>query len=326
MKEPSAAAAPSVKKILISPQFAGLRLDVFLAKVKLAQTRSQALKLISQNQVSLNGSKQKASYSLKPGDRLQVSLPPKEEKGLLPYSFPLHILFEDEELLIVGKPAGLVVHPSPGHTKDTLVNILFHKKKLSPGSHPLRPGVVHRLDKEVSGLLILAKTKFAQDHLIQQFKERKVKREYWAICIRPPSPLKGAVETWLSRHPVNRKKFISLKNPQASSKRAITFYKLYRRHESGLCWLKCYLKTGRTHQIRAHLSSLSCPLAGDKVYGGRPAPPIKDLSLKQEIKKLSRIALHAHLLSFLHPQSEKQMIFKSPWPSDLKSLLKKLNF
>lgn len=317
----------SIKKILVSHQFKGLRLDVFLTKTQVVKTRSQALKLISANQVSLNNSPLKASYRLNSEDCLTVSLSPEKEKDLSPYDFPLNIPFEDEEVLVVNKPAGLVVHPAPGHGKETLVNILFHKKKLSPGSHPLRPGVVHRLDKDVSGLLVLTKTKNSQDHLIRQFKEHKVKREYWAVSLRPPSLLKNTLETWITRHPVHRKKFISLNKPQPNSKKAITSYQLIRQHESGLCWISCHLKTGRTHQIRVHLSSLSCPIAGDTVYGGQKIPSfIKSLSLKEELKNLNRIALHAYSLSFIHPLSGKQIILKSPWPSDLKSLLQNLDF
>ena len=315
------------KKILISKEFEGCRLDLFLAKIKLVQTRSQALKLISKNQVFLNESNLKASYRLNSGDVLKVILPIKSPTSLTKYNFPLDILFEDEEILIVNKPAGLVIHPAPGHEEETLVNILFHQKKLSPGSHPLRPGVVHRLDKDTSGLLVLAKTKTCQDHLINQFKAHDVKREYWAISLYPPSPLKDTIETWIARHPIHRKKFISLKEFKSGSKKATTFYNLFRQHDSGLSWIKCHLKTGRTHQIRVHLSSISCPLVGDQVYRGRKKlSHIKDTFLKEQVKNLNRIALHAHSLSFLHPLSGKKISFTSPWPADLKALLKSLDF
>ena len=315
--------------ILVRKEFEGLRLDVFLAQIQIVQTRSQALKLISKNQVSLNNSPLKASYRLSHGDLLTVALPfSKQKENLSPYHFPVDILFEDEEILIVDKPAGLVVHPAPGHEEKTLVNILFHQKNLSPGSHPLRPGVVHRLDKDTSGLLILTKTKASQDHLIRQFKEHHIQREYWAVSLRPPSPFQGKVETWIARHPVHRKKFISLKEFQPNSKKAISSYKLFCQHDSGLSWIKCHLQTGRTHQIRIHLSSISCPIAGDKVYGGQTKllSFIKDLALKEEVKNLTRIALHAHSLGFIHPLSGKPMTFQSSWPFDLKALLERLDF
>ena len=190
----------------------------------------------------------------------------------------------------------------------------------------LDQGIVHRLDKDASGLLILAKTKMAQDHLIEQFKEQNVKREYWAISLHPPAPFKGVIETWITRHPVHRKKFIALEKFKEGSKKAITFYNLFCQHPSGLSWIKCRLKTGRTHQIRVHLSFLSCSLVGDKVYGSQKLSFIKDSFVKEEVKSLNRIALHSHSLSFLHPLSGKKMNFTSSWPCDLKALLKSLDF
>ena len=318
--------ASKFKKILVGREFEGLRLDVFLAKIQIVPTRSQALRLISENRVLLNNSPLRASYRLSTGESLAVLIPPKKEQALSLYHKALEIIFEDEDILIVNKPAGLVTHPAPGHREKTLVNILFHQKKLSPGSHPLRPGIIHRLDKDASGLLALTKTKLAEDKMIQQFKKQLVKREYWALSLRPPSPLQGRIRTRIARHPSNRKKFISLKISQSTGKEAISFYKLFREHKSGVCWIKCHLQTGRTHQIRVHLSSLFCPIAGDLVYGGSKLSFIKDQSLKEQIKKLKRIALHAHSLSFFHPLSKKKLSFKSPWPSDLKSLLNYLDF
>ena len=316
-----------IQKVLIPEEFKAFRLDVFLTKTKLFPTRSQALKHIAEKRILLNGSALKASYRLRAGDLITVALlDPKKKEALSPYHFPLDIPFEDDQILIVNKPAGLTVHPGAGHKDKTLVNILFHQKKLSLGSHPLRPGIVHRLDKDVSGLLILAKTNFSQDFMIRQFKNHLVQREYWALSLRPPSPLSGQIESWISRHPIHRKKFISLPTSKKGGKKAISSYRLFKQSASGISWIKCRLKTGRTHQLRLHLSSISCPLAGDKIYGGQKLSFIKDESLKKELKILNRIALHAHRLSFPHPLSKKKMIFTSGWPSDLKTLLKKLNF
>ena len=315
------------KTLFVKPSLAGSRLDQFLTNSQLVKTRSQALKLISEKQVFLNGSNSKASRRLHSGDLLELILPSREPEVLSKYNFSLDIPYEDEEILIVNKPAGLVVHPAPGHKKETLVNILFHQKKLSPGSHPLRPGIVHRLDKDTSGLLVLAKSKTSQDHLIKQFKGHHVQREYWAVSLRPPSPFKATVETWISRHPVHRKKFISLKEFKPGARKAITSYELLKQNKNGLSWIRCRLKTGRTHQIRIHLSSLFCPLAGDELYGGKKKLSfITDPLLKEQLKKLNRIALHAHSLGFQHPLSGQWLTYKSSWPEDLKGFLKKLGF
>lgn len=315
-----------IKKIIVPPEFKGLRLDVFLHRRGLTKSRSQALKLTAQNCVLVNHSPcSKAARCLKAGDMVQVFLPREKEEALSFYDFPLKIFFEDEHIIVVKKPAGLVVHPAPGHKDKTLINILAHKTKLSPGSHPLRPGVVHRLDKDVSGLLLLAKTKASQDQLIQLFKNHQIRREYWAISLQTPSSPKGTVKSWIARHPVHRKKFISLTTFRPGAKPAISSYRLFQRHNSGLCWIKLRLQTGRTHQIRVHLSALSCPLAGDEVYGGGGKLSfIRDSNLKEQVKNLNRIALHAHSLSFLHPFSGQPMTFRSSWPADLKPLLKTL--
>ncbi|MCZ0932126.1 MAG: RluA family pseudouridine synthase [Oligoflexia bacterium] len=319
----------SFKEVLITEEFKNLRLDVFLTKNDFASSRAKALRLISSQAVFLKGKALKASYRLRSGDLLKVFLSPDDshQKDILsPYDYPLEIVFEDEEILVVNKPAGLVVHPAPGHKDKTLVNILSSKKKLSPGSQNLRPGVVHRLDKGASGLLILAKTKRSEQDLIQQFKRQEIQRKYWAIALRAPAPYEDQIETWIGRHPVLRKKFIALKEFRAGSKKAVTFYQLIKQHSSGISWIHCQLKTGRTHQIRVHLSSIGCPLLGDSLYGQKKLSFIKDQGLKKEIQDLDRIALHAYFLQFIHPQSKKTLFFEIPWPEELYFLLKKLKF
>ena len=235
---------------------------------------------------------------------------------------------EDEEILVVNKPAGLVVHPSLGHESDTLVNRLIYDKKLSCGTDSFRPGVVHRLDKDVSGLLVFAKSKTAETHLIQQFKQRHVKRIYWAITSKAPLSPEDKVETYLSRHPKKRKLFISSHSPLQGSKKAITFYKVLKQDSlSGLAWLECRLKTGRTHQIRLHLTSLGCPLIGDRTYGSfKGFYSFKDQEVSKLCQSLNRIALHAYSLGFVHPIIEKELYFSVPWPEDIKRLVESLHF
>ena len=316
------------KEVLITKEFEKFRLDIFLTKNNFVSSRAKAFKLISSQSVLLNGKALKASYRLNKGDLLKIFLPSHEDQkeALSPYDCPLEIVFEDEEILVVNKPAGLVVHPGPGHEDKTLVNILFSKTKLSPGSQRFRPGLVHRLDKSASGLLILAKTKESEQELIQQFKKHEVQRNYWAIALRSPTPYSAKIESWIGRHPVHRKKFIAFREFKKGRKKAITFYQLRGQHASGISWLNCQLKTGRTHQIRVHLSFIGCPLLGDSLYGRQKLAFIKDQSIKTEIKNLNRIALHAQSLKFKHPQSEKILYFESYWPKELGFLLEKLQF
>lgn len=303
-----------------------MRVDLFLIQKKLASSRSEASKLFQEQKVQINQKAVKASHRLKESDVLSVLLS-RETKpaGLSPYSAPLDIVFEDEALLVLNKPAGLVVHPGAGNKDKTLVNILMgHKKKLSPGSSPLRPGIVHRLDKEASGLLLIAKTKESEKTLIEGFKNHEIRRDYHAIALKAPLPKAGEITSWIKRHPVHRKKFHALKSFQSGAKKAVTLYQSLKEHESGLTWLVCQLKTGRTHQIRVHLSSINSPILGDRLYGGGWPGDLKNLFLNKE--NLNRIALQAFKLQFKHPLSKKKLCFESPWPEDLKPLLKKLNW
>ena len=316
-----------IKTVAVGEECQGLRLDQFLAQSRALKSRSQARRLISQQRVLLKDMPLKASARLKSGDILSLILTEKQSPGLEPCHRPLDILYEDEEILIVNKPAGLVTHPAPGHESETLINILFHQTRLSPGTHPLRPGVVHRLDRFASGLILLTKTKKSQDYFIEQFKKRHIKREYLALSLRPPVPPEGALDTWMGRHPVDRKRFVSSKDFRPGFKKALTFYKLLNADKNGLSLIKCSLGTGRTHQIRVHLSSLSCPLLGDTVYGGmKKLSVIKNPSLQRQLKNLSRLALHACRLRFRHPASGREISFHAPWPEDLKELLESLNF
>lgn len=304
------------------------RLDRFLGEQKIFKTRSQALKIIKQGKVFSKGTSLKPSSLLKKGDVLKVYLPENSgKKKLLPYNFPVFCMYEDEDVLVVDKPAGLVIHPAPGHESDTLVNALFYKKQLSSGSDALRPGLVHRLDKDTSGLLILAKNKISEKHLIQQFKTRTIQRRYWGIVCKTPKELSGKIESYMSRHPKDRKRFTSHSSrPSTGGKKAITNYRTLKQHESGLTWMEYTLETGRTHQIRIHSSFLHSPLVGDKTYGRGGCKNLQDKKLKILCKSLNRVALHAQSLCFIHPHTKKKISFVSPWPTDLLPLLKHLNF
>ena len=301
----------------------GLRLDKFLGETDFIGSRSQALKLITDKKVLLKNKALKASHKLKLGEVLKISVPPTEKQNLSSYDIDIDIVYEDKDILVVNKAAGLVVHPAPGHSSDTLVNALFFRKKLSSGSSQLRPGVVHRLDKDTSGLLILSKNKKAEQNLIEQFKNKSVTRNYWALSLETPRPIEGTVQSYLCRHPISRKKFISIKDYKPGSKKAITHYKVLKQHNNGITLIECQLETGRTHQIRVHLNSLNCPVLGDSFYSKKKP---KSKNLQKMIEESSRIALHAYKLKFQHPRLKKNMVFQIDWPKDLKPLLKNLNF
>ena len=313
-------------EFVITESEEGLRLDQALTKAGFVENRSQALKLIKLQQVIFQNRPLRASHKVKSGENLRIVL--IQKKPLSISKKPLECLYEDEAVLVVNKPAGLVVHPAPGHDLDTLVNRLISDKKLSSGTDSFRPGVVHRLDKDVSGLLVFAKNKQAEVHLIQQFKERLVKRVYWAITLKAPLPAENKVETYLSRHLKKRKIFVSSRTPLSGSKKAITFYKVLTTNSgSGLTWLECQLKTGRTHQIRIHLASLGCPLIGDRTYGSfKGVYSFKNRDLSNLCRSLNRIALHAHSLGFVHPVTKKELYFSIPWPKDIKELAAALGF
>jgi 23S rRNA pseudouridine1911/1915/1917 synthase len=312
----------------------GLRLDKALALRSEIETRSRASYLIEEGLVSVNGRIGKASLLLKAGDQIEIQLPEPVPTELIPYDFPLDILFEDEHLIVINKPSGLVVHPAAGHAQDTMVNaLLHHTKDLSMKFGEQRPGIVHRLDKETSGLLVVAKNDQAHEKLTQQFKERSIHRIYYAVCIGAPKPAKGSVQSYLARHPTDRKRYASLlgsdrkvqstKLPEPSfGKWAVTHYDLLKTN-SGLSYCKLKLETGRTHQIRVHLSEKGSPIAGDLLYGAdKKTKSIESKKVQSEIKDLNRFLLHAAELGFTHPVTGKELMFTQEWPEDILALLK----
>jgi 23S rRNA pseudouridine1911/1915/1917 synthase len=311
----------------------GLRLDKALALHSEIKTRSRAAHLIEGERVLINGKLGKASLVLKPGDRIEVSLPDPTPTELLPYDFPLEILFEDEDIIVINKPSGLVVHPAAGHFQDTLVNaLLFHTKNLSMKFGEQRPGIVHRLDKETSGVLVVAKNDEAHEKLTEQFRSRSVHRIYFAVCVGQLRPSQGTVQSYLARHPVDRKRYASLldedrkiqrtREPQPElGKWAVTHYETLTAH-GGLSLCRLKLETGRTHQIRVHLSEAGAPIAGDTVYGADKK--IKSVAAKKvqaDLKGLNRFLLHAAELGFTHPRTGAAFSFQVPWPEDMTKLI-----
>lgn len=313
----------------IPSELTGQRLDQALATLNDIKTRSQATKLIKSGCIRLNGKVLKASYIIQGGEDVEVALPLAPPSDLVPYDFPLDIVFEDDQLLVVNKPAGLVVHPAYGHAADTLVNaLLSYTTKLSSGFEEGRPGLVHRIDKDTSGLLLVAKTDEAQRQLAIQFQKKTILRKYFAIAFGKFKTPAGKIESYLRRHPDDRKRVASTKTLDAEKggKHAITHYKIVN-EKSGLSLVELKLETGRTHQIRVHLSELGHPIVGDSTYGAdRRVRSLKAVGLRKVIDEMKRFALHAAELGFVHPVSGQQLNFSVDWPEDLRNLVKETGF
>lgn len=303
---------PNIFTAIVPEQSAGERLDRWLGTLDIIASRSRASNLIDQGFVTLGGRTLKASFKVPAHAAIQIELPAPAATGLVALDAPLDIIFEDSDVIVVNKPAGLVVHPAAGHAQDTLVNILLHHTRdLAMGFAENRPGIVHRIDRDTSGILVVAKNDHAHRKLAEQFQKKTVHRIYWAIVGGTPIPAEGTRRSNLARHPEDRKRFSSSKSQ--SAKLAITHYRTLQK-ASGFSWVECQLETGRTHQIRVHLSENGNPIAGDPVYGGK-------------IKKAApRLALHACELGFVHPRSGDEKFFKLPWPEDLLGYVTELGF
>ena len=307
------------RSFTVGPGQAGLRLDVFLSQADPAFSRSQIKYAIEEGDALVNGRAPKASQHLKAGDRVDLHLEPAVEATAVAQDIPLNIVYEDSFIIIVNKPAGMVVHPAPGNPDQTLVNaLLFHCRDLSGIGGFLRPGIVHRLDKETSGLIVAAKTDDAHRKLSAQFESRLVQKKYMALVWGDVRGEKGESVLPVGRHPKDRKK---MSTKSRHGRDALTLWKVRERYTAATL-LEVEIKTGRTHQIRVHLSERGYPVIGDAVYGvASKGQTVKNAALKAGVKALSRQALHAAELSFLHPQSGERMVFTAPLPQDLENLL-----
>jgi 23S rRNA pseudouridine1911/1915/1917 synthase len=305
------------------------RLDVYLTNSIENATRSKVQKLIEANLVTVNDKLVKSSYPVQPGDIIEAVHPvtPHPETAE-PEEIPLNIIYEDEYLLVVNKSAGMVAHPAYSNYTGTLVNaLLYHSKKLSSPNEPDRPGIVHRIDKNTSGLLVVAKDDWTHAKLAFQFSKHLIEREYQAIVWGLFDKPKGEINFRIIRSKSDRKKFAA---SRTEGKEAITFYELLEEFEF-TSLLKLKLKTGRTHQIRVHLSAINHPVFGDETYGGTKIvygsslPKMKN-RVENLLKIINRQALHAKTLGFEHPHTKQFMHFDSDLPEDMKELLKKLKF
>lgn len=307
----------------VESESSGLRLDRALTFCDAISSRSQASKVISRGGVKIGDKVLKPSYVTQVGDLIEISLPVAATSDLEPYAFPLDIVHEDEDVIVVNKPAGLVVHPANGHHCDTLVNaLIYHCKDLSLGFQENRPGLIHRLDRDTSGILVVAKNELAQSRLAKQFQKKTAKRRYWAIVFGEFKETRGIITSFLARHPTDRKKFASIKEESlfVKGKKATTHF-IVRGEHSGLSFVELKLETGRTHQIRIHLSENRHPVVGDETYGGKTrAKSLKSTGLKKFVEEMPRFALHAFELGFVHPRTLQWMHFFAPWPKDLLAL------
>ncbi len=310
---------------VVPPEAREIRIDLFLAKQEGIRSRGEAQRLIREGHVYLNDRLvQRPSYKIVPGERLFCEVPEPKPSRLVPLSIALNILYEDSHLVVVNKPPHMVVHPAPGHLEDTLVNaLLAHTQTLAVmgGSH--RPGIVHRLDKGTSGILIVAKSDVAFLSLTKQFKERQVKKTYHALVYGQMEGDTGIIEHAITRSGRDRKRMTVVRVP-GEGREAVTTWEVIKTFP-GLSFLKLSPQTGRTHQLRVHLSAVGHPIVGDPVYGRRRFPPTGVLApLKGVVRALRRQALHASKITFLHPVTGLRLTFEAPCPGDLRSLLQKL--
>lgn len=297
----------------------GSRLDAYLAANVADWSRARLQRLIDAGDVTVNGKLAKASYKVSAGDEVEVELTPSPASDFVQENIPLEIVFEDDYIIVINKPAGLVVHPAAGINSGTLANALsYHFQQLS-NSGSIRPGIVHRLDKDTSGLLVAAKTESAHQNLSDQFRAREVFKSYIALVYGVVKQESGRIEQPIARDPRNRTRMAIV----AGGRGALSLYKVRRSYDS-FTLLDVELKTGRTHQIRVHLSWLKHPVVGDELYSGGRDNNVQDVQLRARIRKLHRQFLHAEQLGFGHPQTGEQMRFEAPLPLDLAGLLEQL--
>jgi len=305
-----------IKKIYVQISEEGQRLDVFLAN-RTGITRSQVQRLIRSGDVSVEGRSISQDYRVKGGDIITVSMPEREPEGLIPEPIPIEILYRDEYLVVVNKPAGMVVYPAAGHVSGTLMNaIAYHMGRLASVGGPLRPGVVHRLDRDTSGVMVIALDDGAYYNLVEQFRQRTISRRYIALVYGSLKGQSGEIRQPIGRSGSDRKK---MSTRVKRGKEAITTWKIIR--PFGIATLvEVRLGTGRTHQIRVHFASIGHPLVGDRTYGRKT-----ELVIGRKRIQIPRQMLHAEMLGFKHPVTGEYLEFSSPMPADMVGVLSALS-
>ena len=284
------------------------RIDKVLTILEPEITRSQLKNLINDGHVTVNGQPVKPKYKVQAGDKISLVKPEPQSLELTPENIPLDIVYEDDDMIVVNKPQGMVVHPAPGHPNHTLVNALLYHSPLSTINGTFRPGIVHRIDKDTSGLLMVAKNDLAHQSLAEQLRNKTNKREYLALVYGQIKEDEGTIDAPLGRNPQDRKKQAVVKD----GRHAVTHFKVVKRYDN-FTLVKCILETGRTHQIRVHMKYIGHPLVGDPLYGPRKV-----------IGKDGQF-LHAALLGFKHPRTGEEMVFEAPLPENFQKMLDKLD-
>lgn len=298
-----------------------MRLDVFLAGKLSGVSRSGIKKLLEEGRVFLNGKATKPGQKLKDGDSVSVSVPAEKPLTITPEEIPLEILYEDNDVIVINKPAGISAHPGAGVDSGTLVNALaFHTKDLSKVGGELRPGIVHRLDKDTTGVLVIAKNDLSHESLSKQFREHTTGRRYVALVWGGVEKEEGVIDIPIGRDVTQRKK-ISTRTKK--SRAAVTHYKVLKRYPM-MTLVELTPKTGRTHQLRVHLSAINHPVVGDPVYGKRKIPSHLPKEVIDELKRVNRQFLHAKSLGFINPGKAEYMEFSAPLPPDMDSFIKLL--
>jgi len=299
------------------------RVDRYLADAIPRLSRARILDLFEDECITVNGLQWRPSRRVKGGEQIVVSVPPIISK-IEPAPMEFRVLYEDAELAVIDKPAGVIVHPGAGTSGPTLVNGLLHRyPELTGVGDPDRPGIVHRLDKDTSGLIVVAKTDEAHRSLSDQFKAHSVDKVYYALVFGNPKQDEGEIEAAVGRHPVDRKRMSVYSR---RGKDALSYWKVLERY-GPLAFVELRIKTGRTHQIRVHMNSIGHPVLGDNIYGNsvKRVQGIQDTRLRSQIRSMKRQALHAGRISFLHPATGRQVTFEAPLPEDIGSLRRFLN-
>ncbi len=298
-------------EVTVEKKYANLRLDKFLSKVKSDFSRNYIQQLIEEGLIEVNGVQEKKSYKVESGDKIHIEKQEPKKLDLKEKEMDLDIIYEDQTIIIINKPVGLLVHPVKGNRTDTLVNaLLAHSEKLGNINGTIRPGIVHRLDKDTSGVIVVAKTQKSLVNLQKQFKQRKIKKVYHTILKGTLPYNSGTIDAPIGRNPNNRTKMAVVKE---NSKKAVTEFKALDK-SSGYTYLEVGLKTGRTHQIRVHFSNIDYPILGDQKYGDK----------KKNEFNLPHHLLHSYKLGFYHPEEENWVEFKAELPQKFKQILSKI--